>query len=147
MEDENDVIDYITNTINNVTGHPTATDDVIGFMKNINKSMIEEEMMKLGIKPIELKPLPKPDTPLWMKYPKCSCCGNYIIVKPQMVNVRRGRYIRIIEIAWNALVLGNKEVMKEADITSKDLCISCLYRKSQSIASKFFSNIKQEIDI
>lgn len=130
--------------------------DVIGFMKNINRMMFEEAninrlmfeeaMIKLGI-PIKLKTLPKPETPLWMKYPKCSCCGNYIIVKPKMINVRRGRYIRIIEVAWNTLILGNKEVMKEAGVTSKDLCISCLYRKSQSIASKFFSNIKQEIDI
>lgn len=121
--------------------------DVIGFMKHINRLMFGEEMVKLGIDPIKLSPLPKPETPLWMKYPKCSCCGNYIIVKPKMVNVRRGRHIRIIEVAWNALILGNKEAMKEAGITSKDLCISCLYRKSQSIASKFFSNRKQEIDI
>ena len=120
--------------------------DVINFMTNINRSMFEEQMIKLGM-PIKLKHYPKPETPLWMKYPKCSCCGNYIIVKPKMVNVRRGRHIRIIEVVWNALILGNKEAMKEADITSKDLCISCLYRKSQSISSKFFSNIKQEIDI
>lgn len=121
--------------------------DAIGFMKNINRLMFQEEMMKLGIKPIDLKPLSKPETPLWMKYPKCSCCGNYIIVKPQMVNVRRGRHIRVIDVIWNALIIGNVEAMKEAGITSKDLCIGCLYRKSQSIASKFFSNIKQEIDI
>lgn len=120
--------------------------DVISFMKNINRSMFEEEMIKLGL-PIKLKPLPKPETPLWMKYSKCSCCGNYIIVKPKMVNVRRGRHIRIIEVAWNALILGNKEAMKEAGITSKDLCISCLYIKSQHIACKFFFNRKQEIDI
>lgn len=121
--------------------------DVIGFMKNINRMMFEEELIKLGIKTIKLKVLPKPETPLWMKYPKCSCCGRYIIVKPKMVNVRRERCIRIIEVAWNALILGNKEAMKEAGVNSKDLCISCLYRKSQSIASKFFSNRKQEIDI
>lgn len=120
--------------------------DVISFMKNINRSMFEEEMIKLGM-PIKLKTLPKPETPLWMRYPKCSCCGNYIIVKPKMVNVRRGRSIRIIEVAWNALILGNKETMKEAGIASKDLCISCLYRKSQNIAINFFSNRKQEIDI
>lgn len=121
--------------------------DVIGFMKNINRMMFEEEMIKLGMKPIKLKTLPKPETPLWMNYPKCSCCRNYIIVKPKMANVRRGRHIRIIEVAWNALILGNKEAMKEAGVTSKDLCISCLYRKSQLIAGKFFSNRKQEIDI
>lgn len=116
-------------------------------MKNINRLMFQEEMIKLGIKPIKLKPLSKPETPLWMKYPKCSCCGNCIIVKPKMVNARRGRHIRIIEVAWNALILGNVEVMKEAGITSKDLCISCLYRKSQHIADKVLSNRKQEIDI
>ena len=121
--------------------------DVIVFMKHINRLMFEEEMVKLGIDPIKLSPLPKPDTPLWMKYPKCSCCGNYIIVKPQMVNVRRGRHIRTIEVVWNALILGNKEVMKKAGVTSKDLCISCLYKKSQHIAGKVFSNRKQEIDI
>lgn len=121
--------------------------DAIGFMKHINRLMFEEEMVKLGIDPIKLSPLPKPETSLWMKYPKCSCCGNYIIVKPKMVNVRRGRHIRIIEVAWNALILGNIEVMKAAGITSKDLCISCLYRKSQNVAVNFFSNRKQEIDI
>lgn len=124
-----------------------ANFDAIGFMKHINRLMFEEEMIKLGMKSVDLKPLPRPETPLWMKYPKCSCCGNYIIVKPQMVNVRRERHIRIIEVVWNALILGNVEVMKEAGITSKELCISCLYRKSQSIASKFFSNEKQEIDV
>lgn len=121
--------------------------DVIGFMKNINRLMFQEEMMKLGIKPIDLKPLSKPETPLWMKYPKCSCCGNYIIVKPKMINVRRGRCIRIIEVAWNALILGNVTAMKASGVTSKDLCINCLYRKSQHIANNFFSNGKQEIDI
>ena len=91
--------------------------------------------------------LPKPGTPLWMKYPKCSCCGKYIIVKPKMVNVRRGRHIRFIEVVWNALIFGNKEAMKESGVTSKDLCIKCLYNKANNINCNFFSHRKQTIDI
>ena len=121
-----------------------ANFDFIGYMKNINRLMFKEEMIKLGIKPTKLKTLSKPKMPLWMNYPKCSCCGNYIIIKPKMVNVGRGRHIRVIDVIWNALILGNTECMKEAGITSKDLCISCLYIKSHHIACNFF---KQEIDI
>lgn len=117
--------------------------DVIDFMKHINRLMFGEEMIKLGIKPIELKPLPKPEMPLWMKCSRCSCCGNYIIIRPKFVNVRRGRCIKIVEVAWNALILGNKEVMKEAGVNSKTLCIKCLYTKSNNIACNFFAHKKQ----